>query len=346
MGVSHVSTELSVVICTHDRSHDVAECLQSLLAQAQDAALQVVVIDSASSGAHRERLASIVRNDPSIVLRRLEQPGLSLARNEGARLATGAWIAYLDDDAVPASDWLARAHEIVRSVSPQTAVVGGRIVPRWPGAVPTHVGKRWLMFLSCIEELAQPASGKRPQCYGANLLCRRKTIADVGGFAEDLGRTGSSLLSGEETLFLGAVEARGERVAYDGRLVVEHKIGPERLTSAWIRERAYWGGVTEVVMAEKLGLGLPPHLHPAKLAATIPVLAVLSMIRDRDSDFAIRAWYARGALAAIGEPQQTRALFQRELASPIAGARSALAALRTRAIARSLRARGDTSPSC
>ena len=39
---------------------------------------------------------------------RVDQGGVSVARNAGARAAAGDYIAYLDDDAIPALDWIER----------------------------------------------------------------------------------------------------------------------------------------------------------------------------------------------------------------------------------------------
>ena len=41
-------------------------------------------------------------------LLRVEQPGVSVARNAGAQEAAGDYIAYIDDDAIPARDWIER----------------------------------------------------------------------------------------------------------------------------------------------------------------------------------------------------------------------------------------------
>lgn len=88
---------------------------------------------------------------------------------------------------------------------------------------------------------------------------------------------------------------------YDARLVVEHKIEPERLTTAWIKRRAFWGGVSEVVAARITG-SRPPHLYPAKATPASVLLRASSRFRDPAADRLIRAHYASGVLEGWRQP--------------------------------------------
>ncbi len=55
---------------------------------------------------------------------RIAEPGISLARNLGLRVATSEWVAFLDDDALPAPDWADQLLPLLAAASPQ--VPGGR----------------------------------------------------------------------------------------------------------------------------------------------------------------------------------------------------------------------------
>lgn len=287
---------LSIIIATHNRSTDVAECARELVKQSRGLSIQIVVVDSASSAEHSSLLRALSKECHEIELVRVEEKGVSRARNAGILRARADWIGLVDDDSVPLPNWISRALAITQTVPKTVAAVGGRIVPRWPSHPHDHVGERWMMFLSCIESEHEPRFVE-PRCHGANMLVRRAAVLAVGGFSERVGRVGTTLLSGEEPLLLKRIACLGGEIVFDPSLSVEHKIAPDRLTKDWIRRRAFWGGITEVLVARELGGCFPWHLNPLKVALTLPCLA-LARVFDRQYDYYIRLCYAFGVLRA------------------------------------------------
>jgi CDP-glycerol glycerophosphotransferase len=92
---------LSVVVPIHNVERYLPECLESLVRQGMDD-FEAILVDDGSpdgSGAIAERYAE---RDPRFRLVRQENGGLGSARNTGAVLARGEFLAFLDsDDAVP-----------------------------------------------------------------------------------------------------------------------------------------------------------------------------------------------------------------------------------------------------
>ena len=122
---------VSVVICTHERSDDLGRCLAAVAAQVHARGWELLVVDSASSAAHAQALRGHCARHGA-TCDRLDESGLSRARNRGARLARGRWIAYLDDDALARPDWAARLADTLEALPARVALLGGRIDPRWP----------------------------------------------------------------------------------------------------------------------------------------------------------------------------------------------------------------------
>ncbi len=311
---------LSVIVCTHNRARDARECVEALLASAGVEQLELIVVDNASEAHESALLAQGVAGLP-VRLVSEPVPGLSHARNRGLRLARAAWVAYLDDDALPFPDWVLRALALVTRPDPSLAVIGGAVYPRWPEHAvadhvePAHLGNRWRDLLSLIELEHYPDDSNVPQVVGCNLLVRRSALEEIGGFSAELGRTPERLLGGEEIDMVRKICARGRRVTFDAGLRVHHKIHAERLSPAWVRRRAEAEGELLWKCAGSPRLAL-------KVLLSIPYLALASGLRTlpagspRDYDHHVRLWnnlgFVKSAMAAMVRPVR-----QSELASRV-----------------------------
>jgi GT2 family glycosyltransferase len=134
---------ISVVICAYNAEATMDECLRHTCALDYPG-LEVLVVDDGSTDA----TADIARRHPRARLVPLPHAGLSVARNEGFRAATGDLVAYLDSDAYPTPEWpyyLALGLDSHRlggvggpNVPPRDDCVGAQRVARAPGG-PVHV---------------------------------------------------------------------------------------------------------------------------------------------------------------------------------------------------------------
>jgi glycosyltransferase involved in cell wall biosynthesis len=118
----------SVIVPTHGRPRQLATCLESLAQlQAPAGSFEVVVVDDGSP----EPLDGVVKPyHKRLDLTLLRQPngGPGSARNAGAAVARGRFLAFTDDDCSPAPDWLvALARRFEKT--PQR-MIGGRTVNR------------------------------------------------------------------------------------------------------------------------------------------------------------------------------------------------------------------------
>jgi len=277
--------EITVCICTHDRPDYLRACLDGLARQtASTDNFEIVVVDSFGSPEAAARAAALTQAMPNARLIRVDRPGLSLARNAGAHAARGAYIAYIDDDAVAAPDWIARIADAIARSTPPPAVLAGRILPAWEQPLPGWWPRRLLGVLSIIEfagegEFRSPAVPTTLEPYGANMVVRRDAMLAVGGFNEATGRLGKTLLSDEDVQLAWTLQDEGEPVRYDGSIVVRHSIQASRLHPGWLLRRLYWQGASTVVTRCLLGdrrfvaRALPRRLVVAALlswAALVP----------------------------------------------------------------------------
>lgn len=89
-------TEVSVIIATHNRAKLVCEAVESVLAQTVPVH-EVIVVDDGSTDETRQTLARFGNRIRAVFQ---SNQGASAARNLGMRLASGSWLAFLDDDDV------------------------------------------------------------------------------------------------------------------------------------------------------------------------------------------------------------------------------------------------------
>jgi GT2 family glycosyltransferase len=191
-------------------------------------------------------------------LLRVDEPGLSRARNAGADAAHADYICYIDDDAIPAPDLVEMALSAVAETHPPPALIGGRILPLWEIPLPPWWPASLHGVLSIVETegSGEYRSGDLPpglEPCGANFVVHVPALRAAGGFPSHAGRTGNSLLSDEEVQLAWRLQQTGHSVRYDSRLVVRHQIQAARMTPGWLLSRMHWQGVSAVLTRRTLG---------------------------------------------------------------------------------------------
>jgi GT2 family glycosyltransferase len=307
--------DLTVCICTHDRPRYVRDCLDGLRQQTMSLdRFAILLVDSASSDQATLELAALAKEYNARLIR-LEQPGLSLARNAGAWAARTQFIAYIDDDAIPATDWVEAILDAVIQPGRRPAVIGGRILPKWEAPLPSWWPPSLRGVLSIIEhegrgEYRTSAVPQGLEPFGANMVVHVLSLLAAGGFASGLGRRGKSLLCDEEVQLAWMLQDAGYSVRYDSRITVYHQIQARRMEPEWLLSRLYWQGASTVLtrrllqQPETVWRELPRRLLVACLLAPVGLIS-------RRSTFLLSArWrlaYATGFIKAAFGWQATEA---------------------------------------
>jgi len=167
-------------------------------------------------------------------------PGLSRARNCGLRATTAPLVANVDDDGTVDPNWLELFLALFVELGPDTAVVGGEIEPVWEIPKPEWLTENMQLFLSARSGLGNVARYlvEGESAREGNGCYRRSALEQAGGFPEELGRAGSSLLSGEH-IVEARIRKNGGRVFYDPRIILHHFIHANRLRPLWLRQRFF-----------------------------------------------------------------------------------------------------------
>lgn len=230
---------VSVVVCTYNRIHQLEAALASIARQelGEGDTCEVVVVDDGSTDGTAERVAALSKNFPvplRCVRQRESVKGVAAARNLGVETATGAWVAFFDDDRQAEHDWLAQLLAVARASD--AACVGGPIRVRLPVTEHMALGpvSRGLLREHPVHGAPAPFNGKDLPSTG-NLLVRRGVFKIVGLF-------NPKARSGEETDFVLRVREAGMAVYSAPGAVVWHVVPPYRLRREYLRRVSQrWG---------------------------------------------------------------------------------------------------------
>jgi GT2 family glycosyltransferase len=175
---------------------------------------------------------------------------LARARNTAIDNCRTEFIAFIDDDAVPAPEWLARILEGFDTFGTRAACVGGKVQLCFDSDRPAWLSESMMTLLSGVDwggELR--VANTKEWVAGTNVSFRTDLLREVGYFRMYLGRVGAgaSLLSNEETDMVGRLREVGGQVLYAPQALVRHNVSGERLTRTWLRRRVAWQAASDLL---------------------------------------------------------------------------------------------------
>jgi glycosyltransferase involved in cell wall biosynthesis len=214
--------DVSVVVCTRNRSLHLKKCLSSLFQQ-HCLPAEIIVVDNAPLDGETKK---VVDEFAHVIYHKEPKPGLDIARNTGARLARYPVIAYTDDDVLVDSLWTYRIWEgfLDPKVSALTGlVIAASLETESQQIFEAHWGfnKGYKDIYFGQEFLKQSAPGVWVIGAGANMAFRKTLIEAVGYFDERLD-VGAAGCSGDSEIWY-RILAAGFSIQYNPRAVVYHE---------------------------------------------------------------------------------------------------------------------------
>lgn len=313
------AARVTVAICTVNRLTLVRENIEVTLAQLTEFPNgDLLVVDNGSTDGTVEYLQELAARDARVTVLREGKVGLYYARATAIGAATGDYIIFLDDDAVPDPGWLPGIlRPLVRE--PKVGVSGCVARPRWLAPRPDWFPERFLDEFAAIRK-----TGRRVYCTfpsyppGLGLAVRRHPCLTL--FAHPtrmkiaLGhRTNDDtkpIYSGEDTDICELYVRNGFDVVVDDAPGVAHAVHATRLNQAWFLRRFRSEGHNRIYLCRLFSRPVF-SAQTCRMLAVWPLLAALRLLTPLMSAqrrMLVLAYYEKSTgawLEVVGGPRET-----------------------------------------
>ncbi len=246
-----MSGDVSVVITafTDQRWNLLVKAVDSVLTQTVAVHELIVVIDHNPALFERAKKAFTGVK----VLSNVQERGLSGARNCGVAEATGSVIAFLDDDATAASDWLDNLLQPYEH--DEVLGVGGWIEPDWEAVAPGWFPAEFLWTVGCTYRGIPTCAAPVRNLIGCNMSFRRTAFANSASFRSGIGRVESKPLGCEETEFCIYLHQRYPDMVlmYQPTAKVKHHVPNTRANLAYFVRRCFFEGKSKALVSRLVG---------------------------------------------------------------------------------------------
>jgi len=224
-----------VVICayTEDRWLLLKKSVASVEAQTSPPIEIIVCIDHNDELLRKseeyfgsERPASAI---PIIVVANKYDGRLGSARNTGVEFANGEVIAFLDDDAAAATDWLERL--IAPYADERVGAVGGAPLPVFEAGRPRWFPYEFDWVFGCAYRGLPMTRAEIPHLIGANMSARYSVLQEIDGFHSD---------NHDDMDMCHRIAFAQYKVLYEPLAIVHHSVPASRTTWHYFWRRCYF----------------------------------------------------------------------------------------------------------
>ncbi len=257
---------ISIVLCTYNNADSLALTLNQLAAMhlPQPQLVEILIINN-NSPDHTEQVSQAMAARHSHFRYYVEpQQGLSHARNTGLAHAQGDYVLFTDDDAEIPVHWVQNYIEQIHSHAPDCLY--SKITIIWDKPKPWWFIREYTPCFVGLDygDRARAITDSHHEFYGKNFCVRKTLLEALGGFDPKLGRQGTKLAAGEETLLYRHLVAQKKKVLYFPSAEVGHRLKAREYTSENITklfvDGAYSSHHIAKLTARKTLFGRPARL--------------------------------------------------------------------------------------
>jgi GT2 family glycosyltransferase len=240
-------------------------------------------------------------------------PGKSHALNTALPLAMAPLIAFVDDDHRVDKGYLEAVWRAAQE-QPDADFFCGRILPDWDGSEPAwvHDEGRYRIYPLPVPrfDLGDSAGFVEPGRAtpgGGNLAIRNSVFARIGPFNLALGPRGHNLGGAEDIEWVRRGVADGAKVFYIPDMLQYHYVDSERMTLAYIMQKAYERSASTSRLASSFGAHRFLPLYMIRKTLTYALNALISISSKRRRFYLTRLSAALGEIKGFYQQKKTRA---------------------------------------
>ena len=238
------------------RLNDIEELLLKLKHQTYATYEIVIVIES--SVKLLEKIQSFIKKNAMLNVKTVftkEILGLSGARNLGVKEANGEYIAIIDDDAVPTTEWLEQA---VNCLNISSTVIGatGPAIPLWKDKPLEWLPLELQWIIGATTWWDKKGICDVRHAWGMNLAFKREAFIKCYGFSENHGlkkgeEEGIKRFPHEDVEFsLRVRRTTRKRILYNPKMIVYHKVTSRKMNIKFFAKHAYVQGFAKRMVKE------------------------------------------------------------------------------------------------
>lgn len=192
--------------------------------KAADISAEVIVVDNCSSDA-----TFALAEEHADIAFQTENANVGQLRNEGAAIASGSFLLFLDADVELTMKWAESIKDVLEQLASVPSIYGSFVRP--PASRNIFL-RHWFFHLN---------SRTTGYLGSANMLIPSTLFRTIGGFD-------GSLVSGEDSEFCGRARSKGYVIHHDCNLLAVHH-GYPTTARAFVR-REWWHGSGDSAMSK------------------------------------------------------------------------------------------------
>lgn len=223
---------ICVCICTFKRPNLLANLLEALEHQATDNLFtySAVVVDNDINKTAQDVVSKLQKSSTIRIDYYLEpEQNIALARNKAVENARGNYIAFIDDDEFPLSEWLINLYKTMHLLKADAIL--GPVRPYYPPNTP-----KWLIKSKLCErpEYETGTFIRWVDTRTGNVLLDKQMFEDPDNrFGREFGRTG-----GEDVEFFKKMSEKGKKYIWCNEAPVYETVPPERWSKTFYTQKS------------------------------------------------------------------------------------------------------------
>lgn len=236
--------KISAIISTYNRARFLPGLFDAIRNQTLLATeFEVVIVNNNSTDDTEILSQEFIKMNPGFKVSYCVETnqGLSFGRNRGIIESNSGLVTFLDDDALPAPEFLEKTVSFFET-HPDAGAAGGKILLQFTGKKPDWFNPFLAPLLGYFNCGDKTKIFERTFFKGSNMTFRKSLFDIYSPFDFRLGRTGEGLIGGEEKELFYRLKNNGVQLWYIPEAVVYHLVPEERTSYDFIKKQAIGTG--------------------------------------------------------------------------------------------------------